>query len=164
MLSSSCSELVLKSGVCLSSFLHNQCQGMAVWSILVEYEAVCWFGFQTMANTSLVKELQASCNVGMVQTEEIRRNSILADLLFISRRHPLAALVISFYDRYAYLQAPQRYEVMEEINPTARYHHITNFITNLFGSRVEFISCEANLNISVTWILRSEYHFWILNM
>jgi hypothetical protein len=99
-----------------------------------------------------------------VQKEEIRRNSILADLLFISRRHPLAGLVISFYDRYAYLQAPQRKKVSEEVNPTARYDHITNFKTNLFGSRVEFISCKANSNISVMWILRSKYHFWILNM
>lgn len=136
MLSSSCSELVLKSGVCLSSFLHNQCQGMAVWSILVDYEAVCCVGFQTMADTLFLKELQVSLNVGMVQKEEMRRNSILADLLFISRRHPLAALVISFYDRFAHLQAPQRYKVREEVNPTARYDHITNFKTNFFGFRV----------------------------
>jgi hypothetical protein len=36
----------------------------AVWSILVDYEAVCCIGFQTMANTSFVKELQALFNVG----------------------------------------------------------------------------------------------------
>lgn len=59
-----------------------------------------------------------------MQTSEKRRNSILADLLFISGSHPLAALVYSFYDRYTHLQPPQRFEVTEEIDPTMRYYQI----------------------------------------
>ena len=57
-----------------------------------------------------------------VQTSEKRRNSILADLLFISGNHPLAALVYSFYDRYTHLQPPQRFEVTEEIDPNCGHN------------------------------------------
>jgi 5'-3' exoribonuclease 2 len=58
---------------------------------------------------------------GVVQKEEQRRNSVLADLLFISRSHPLAAFVFSFYDCYGHLEGRQRIEVMKEISPVARY-------------------------------------------
>jgi hypothetical protein len=38
-------------------------------------------------------------------------------LLFISRSHPLAAFVFSFYDCYGHLEGRQRIEVMKKIPP-----------------------------------------------
>ena len=54
------------------------------------------------------------------QPEEKRRNSVLADLLFISCSHTLAPSVFSFYDKYADLTGPERSEVKEDIDPRAR--------------------------------------------
>ena len=53
--------------------------------------------------------------------EEKRRNSMLADLLFISCSHTLAPSVFSFYDKYALLTGPARSEVQEDIDPRARF-------------------------------------------
>ncbi|KAG0597626.1 hypothetical protein M758_12G009600 [Ceratodon purpureus] len=56
---------------------------------------------------------------GTLTPEEKRRNSVLADLLFISCSHTLAPSVFSFYDKYADLTGPERSEVKEDIDPRA---------------------------------------------
>jgi hypothetical protein len=93
---------------------------------------------------------------GVVQKEEQRRNSVLADLLFISRSHPLAAFVFSFYDCYGHLEGRQRIEVMKKIPPAERYGfqvsgfslHVLNVavvceLKTVVSKEVELFSCAT---------------------
>jgi 5'-3' exoribonuclease 2 len=61
-----------------------------------------------------IKEVEPS-----LTEEEKRRNSELADLLFITHRHTLAPSVFSFYDKYAHVTGPERAKVSEVIDPMA---------------------------------------------
>jgi 5'-3' exoribonuclease 2 len=86
-----------------------------------------WVSFlsQGVAKLPFIDEERLLAEVSKVEDtltkEEQWRNSVLADLLFISRSHPLAAFVFSFYDCYGHLEGRQRIQVMKKIPPAARY-------------------------------------------
>lgn len=81
------------------------------------------FSWQGIAKLPFIEEDRLLSAIELVEhtltPAEQRRNSILSDLLFISLSHPLATLVKSFYERYAHLQPPHRFEVTEGIDPVA---------------------------------------------
>jgi len=81
------------------------------------------FSWQGVAKLPFIDEERLLAEVSKVEDtltkEEQRRNSVLADLLFISRSHPLADFVFSFYDCYGHLEGRPRMEVMKKIPPAA---------------------------------------------
>lgn len=56
---------------------------------------------------------------GTLTVEEVRRNSIVEEMLFVTCSHPLAPFIFSFYDSSGHLKGQHRAKAMEKLNPVA---------------------------------------------
>lgn len=81
------------------------------------------FAWQGVAKLPFIDEARLIKEVNKVEctltAEEVRRNSVMYDLLFVTVSHPLAPYIFSIYDRGSHLSGQERLEVDEEIDPRA---------------------------------------------
>lgn len=93
-----------------------------------------------------------------MQAEESRRNSTLADMLFVSCSHALAPYIFSFYDRFGHLTGKARSEAKEEINPLARSVPVVYIMVQLLReghrnienfSTVQVNTCQTFYEVSI---------------
>lgn len=57
----------------------------------------------------------------LLQEEEVRRNSVMFDMLFVTSSHPLSVSIYSLDNRCKQLAERERTEVKEKINPEHRF-------------------------------------------
>ncbi|CAM6103054.1 unnamed protein product [Calypogeia fissa] len=81
------------------------------------------FSWQGVAKLPFIEEERLLAEISQVEgtltAEEARRNSTLADMLFVSCSHALAPYIFSFYDRFGHLTGKLRSEAKDEIYPLA---------------------------------------------
>lgn len=56
-----------------------------------------------------------------VQEEEVRRNSMMFDMLYVALSHPLSPYIFSLDDRCKQLTDKERAEIKEQLDPRARF-------------------------------------------
>lgn len=59
--------------------------------------------------------------IAFMQDEEVRRNSMMLDMLFVSLSHPLSPYIFSLDHRCKQLTEKERVEAKEPIDPGARF-------------------------------------------
>eukprot|EP00249_Psilotum_nudum_P024522 c29209_g1_i5 orf=683-3985(-) len=81
------------------------------------------YAWQGVAKLPFIEESRLLAAIrtveGTLTESEIRRNSIMAEMLFLTCSHPLAPYIFSFYDRYGHLRGQKRTNAQEKINPIA---------------------------------------------
>lgn len=81
------------------------------------------FAWQGVAKLPFIDEARLLAEVKKVEctltAEEVRRNSVMYDLCFVSVSHPLAPYIFSIYDQGSHLSGQERLEVNEKIDPRA---------------------------------------------
>lgn len=56
-----------------------------------------------------------------LQEEEVRRNSMMFNMLYVALSHPLSPYIMSLNDRCKLLTNEERAEIKEQLDPRARY-------------------------------------------
>eukprot|EP00252_Welwitschia_mirabilis_P019688 TRINITY_DN4627_c0_g1_i2.p1 TRINITY_DN4627_c0_g1~~TRINITY_DN4627_c0_g1_i2.p1 ORF type:complete len:763 (-),score=139.65 TRINITY_DN4627_c0_g1_i2:25-2313(-) len=86
------------------------------------------FAWQGVAKLPFIDEDRLLDAVSKVEStltaEEVRRNSVMSDMLFVSSSHPLAPCIFSFYDQGMIL-GQKRAQVNEDVNPRFRFSSST---------------------------------------
>eukprot|EP00249_Psilotum_nudum_P024524 c29209_g1_i7 orf=683-2164(-) len=81
------------------------------------------YAWQGVAKLPFIEESRLLAAIrtveGTLTESEVRRNSIMAEMLFVTCSHPLAPYIFSFYDRYGHLSGQERTVAQEKINPIA---------------------------------------------
>lgn len=81
------------------------------------------YSWQGVAKLPFIDEARLLAEVAKIEhtltEEEIRRNSVMFDMLFISMSHPLSPYIFSFDARYKKLTDRERVELKEKIDPKA---------------------------------------------
>lgn len=67
--------------------------------------------------TRLIREIEKV--EGTLTVEEVHRNSLRDEMLFVNCSHPLAPFIFSFYDSQGHLKGQQRAEATEKLDPVA---------------------------------------------
>uniref|UniRef100_A0A0C9S9W9 5'-3' exoribonuclease n=1 Tax=Wollemia nobilis TaxID=56998 RepID=A0A0C9S9W9_9CONI len=79
------------------------------------------FAWQGVAKLPFIDEARLLAEVSKVEVtlkpEEVRRNSILFDMLFVTVSHSLAPYIFSIYDQASNLSGKERVELKEKIDP-----------------------------------------------
>ncbi|KAL6010336.1 hypothetical protein ACLOJK_000767 [Asimina triloba] len=71
-------------------------------------------------------------------TEEVRRNSVMSDMLFVTLSHPLSPYIYSLDDQCKHLSDKDRADVKEKIDPKASLVSI-DLISELVGSQRSYL-------------------------
>ncbi|GMH13667.1 hypothetical protein Nepgr_015508 [Nepenthes gracilis] len=81
------------------------------------------YSWQGVAKLPFIDEARLLAEVAKIEhtltEEEIRRNSMMPDLLFVVSSHPLSPYIFSLDDRLKQLPDKERVEVKEKLDPTA---------------------------------------------
>ncbi|ERM98979.1 hypothetical protein AMTR_s00491p00000370, partial [Amborella trichopoda] len=81
------------------------------------------FAWQGVAKLPFIDEGRLLAEISKVEhtltDEEVRRNSVMYDMLYVTVSHPLSPYIFSLYDRFSHLSGKERTEVREEIDPGA---------------------------------------------
>ncbi|XP_059638313.1 5'-3' exoribonuclease 3 isoform X3 [Cornus florida] len=81
------------------------------------------FSWQGVTKLPFIDESRLLSEVEKIEhtltEEEVRRNSVMFDLLFVALSHPLSPYIFSLDDRYKHLPDKERIEIKEQLDPRA---------------------------------------------
>lgn len=81
------------------------------------------YAWQGVAKLPFINESRLLIEVKKVEhtltAAEVRRNSIMSEMLFFTCSHPLSPSIFSFYDSYGHLTGHQRAKATEKLDPRA---------------------------------------------
>ncbi|MCO5603562.1 hypothetical protein L7F22_057713 [Adiantum nelumboides] len=81
------------------------------------------YAWQGVAKLPFIDETRLLLEIkkveGTLTAEEVQRNSMLEEMLFVTCSHPLAPFIFSFYDSQGHLKGQQRAKASEKLDPIA---------------------------------------------